>query len=377
MRIMQPRWMVLAAISVFVALSPQPTAEGTGTTDAAQNGTQPASSSHVDDPQGLDNLQTLLKGLRHRVLRHSQLLEPRVPVETPPTEYLPYPPPPNYVWPPGPHTQYPPPSETNAPAGFYGGTGTGGQGNSGAGSAAGPVSQSSSATSSLRIPGLLRLPAHVLIAFLPSSMSLPPPPPPPPPSSSLSPLSKGRQAGSQILKERAPVETPPTEYLPYPPPPNYQWPAGSTPQNENPQPSESDPPPGWYTGQNPTGQGGSGAANQGGNPNQYPQASLGGSGGSGGGDGIGKAHLAWILIVTIIATGLVSGGVGYWQGKKKGAIAVAGIGNGGNPDPEKGVGLMAKMKLLQGWAKKKKGSKPSGAPAPAPASASAATEEEE
>ena len=29
---------------------------------------------------------------------------------------------------------------------------------------------------------------------------------------------------NQELKLREPVETPPTEYLPYPPPPNYSWP---------------------------------------------------------------------------------------------------------------------------------------------------------
>ena len=39
----------------------------------------------------------------------------------------------------------------------------------------------------------------------------------------------------QALKPRRPVETPPTEYLPYPPPANYQWPPGENPGNENPQ----------------------------------------------------------------------------------------------------------------------------------------------
>ena len=39
----------------------------------------------------------------------------------------------------------------------------------------------------------------------------------------------------QALKPRRPVETPPTEYLPYPPPDNYQWPPGENAGNENPQ----------------------------------------------------------------------------------------------------------------------------------------------
>ena len=39
----------------------------------------------------------------------------------------------------------------------------------------------------------------------------------------------------EALKPRRPVETPPTEYLPYPPPDNYQWPPGENAGNENPQ----------------------------------------------------------------------------------------------------------------------------------------------
>ena len=56
---------------------------------------------------------------------------------------------------------------------------------------------------------------------------------------------------------RKPVETPPTEYLPYLPPPNYDWPAGENPGNEYPQPSEFNPPAGWYGG---IGSGGSSSA---------------------------------------------------------------------------------------------------------------------
>lgn len=50
-----------------------------------------------------------------------------------------------------------------------------------------------------------------------------------------------------LIHPRSPVETPPTEYLPYPPPPNYTWPPGTSPATEDPQPSEFDPPPGFYT----------------------------------------------------------------------------------------------------------------------------------
>lgn len=51
------------------------------------------------------------------------------------------------------------------------------------------------------------------------------------------------------LNPRSPVETPPTEFLPYPPPKGYVWPPGTSPQSENPQPSEFDPPHGFYTGE--------------------------------------------------------------------------------------------------------------------------------
>lgn len=50
------------------------------------------------------------------------------------------------------------------------------------------------------------------------------------------------------LFPRSPIETPPTEYLPYPPPSNYPWPPGQSPATETPQPSEHNPPAGWYTG---------------------------------------------------------------------------------------------------------------------------------
>ncbi|KAL9584141.1 MAG: hypothetical protein Q9212_002300 [Teloschistes hypoglaucus] len=149
-------------------------------------------------PQDSVEIQALLQTL---ILKGSRP-EPRSPIETPPTEYLPYPPPPNYSWPPGPHTQYPPPSETNAPAGWYGGTGTGGQGNSGAGSASGSGAQTSAAVPSLRLPSLFRIPLDILLFLLPAYLL--------PPSSSM----------THLLRARTPVETPPSDYLPYPPPPN-------------------------------------------------------------------------------------------------------------------------------------------------------------
>ena len=50
------------------------------------------------------------------------------------------------------------------------------------------------------------------------------------------------------LFPRSPVETPPTQFLPYPPPPGYVWPAGQGPQSQNPQPSEQYPQGGSYGG---------------------------------------------------------------------------------------------------------------------------------
>lgn len=66
-------------------------------------------------------------------------------------------------------------------------------------------------------------------------------------TSSLSVLGRLLLRYRHLIHARSPVETPPTEYLPYPPPPNYSWPPGTSPATENPQPSESDPAPGSYT----------------------------------------------------------------------------------------------------------------------------------
>ena len=58
------------------------------------------------------------------------------------------------------------------------------------------------------------------------------------------------------LQACTPVETPPTEYLPYAPPPDYTWPPGYTPDNENPKPSEGQAPPGgWAPANNNNGDG--------------------------------------------------------------------------------------------------------------------------
>ncbi|KAL9610480.1 MAG: hypothetical protein Q9167_004820 [Letrouitia subvulpina] len=220
--------------------------------------------------------------LASRVLKvFTKRYKPRSPVETPPTEYLPYSPPPNYKWPPGPHTQDPPPSETNAPA-WYGGTGTGGQGNSGAGSA----SHKSASAPLLLSSSFLPL---ILARLIPRAF---------------------RQQGHQ-LQARDPVETPPTQFLPYAPPPDYQWPSGYTPGNENPQPSEDNPQVG-SSGQGLPGQGQAGSAGNsganagsGGSSSDAESASSGnsggGSGGGGGGGNLGLAKTIGIIMGCCVA----------------------------------------------------------------------------
>ncbi|KAI4165134.1 MAG: hypothetical protein LQ342_001411 [Letrouitia transgressa] len=221
--------------------------------------------------------------LASRVLKvFTKRHQPRSPVETPPTEYLPYPPPPNYQWPPGPHTQYPPPSETNAPA-WYGGTGTGGQGNSGAGSASHKSASAPLLLSSSFLP-------RILARLIPRAF---------------------RQQSHQI-QVRDPVETPPTQFLPYAPPPDYQWPAGYTPGNENPQPSENNPQVG-SSGQGSPGQGQAGSAGNpganagsGGSSSNAQSASSGaGSGGSGGGGNLGLAKTIGIIMGCCVAAVVV------------------------------------------------------------------------
>ncbi|KAI4119908.1 MAG: hypothetical protein LQ345_000166 [Seirophora villosa] len=181
MRILRPHWLALSAIPFAIALipksaAPSPPEQQPHLIRKAIHlvGNPPPSA--TTDPQSPATMQNLLLRLKPKLLQRS-------PVETPPTAYLPYPPPPNYSWPPGPHTQYPPPSETNAPAGWYGGApgATGGQGNSGAGSASGNAgssssvasSSSSSAAPSLRAPGFLLFPLHVFVRFIPATTLCP------------------------------------------------------------------------------------------------------------------------------------------------------------------------------------------------------------
>ncbi|KAL8797553.1 MAG: hypothetical protein Q9195_000370 [Heterodermia aff. obscurata] len=231
-----------------------------------------ASAEVLDDTTEPDNKSTQVQMPSSVAKVKEQALKPRRPVETPPTEYLPYPPPDNYQWPPGenPGNENPQPSEFNPPAGWY-------TGQSGSGS--GSQSQTSAASTSLRPPTLFRLLAsslgtnarriarpqvypsqldsqHPTFAPLPPSkwppgaipsVETPPTTTPtlPPPSWPL--LSRLLISAFPVIP-RNPVETPPIEFLPYPPPPNYVWPAGENPGNENPQPSEFIPPGPWYEG---------------------------------------------------------------------------------------------------------------------------------
>ena len=181
------------------------------------------------------------------------------------------------------------PSEFDPPAGWY----TGQSGSSSSGS----QSQTSAASASLRPPTLLRLLASSLGAnarrvarpqvhpsqldsqhptFGPLSPSEWPPgaipsvetpptatpfqPPPSWPLLSRLLISALPASARSAVIPRMPVETPPTEYLPYSPPPNYNWPAGENPSNENPQPSEFNAPAGWYGGTGQSGGGGGGSS---------------------------------------------------------------------------------------------------------------------
>ncbi|KAL9000861.1 MAG: hypothetical protein Q9169_000616 [Polycauliona sp. 2 TL-2023] len=292
------------------------------------------------EPTQTEILRSLLKRLTPTFLQRTRV-QARSPWETPPTAYLPYAPPPDYVWPPGPHTQYPPPSETNAPGGWYGGTGTGGQGNSGAGSASNAGSTSLAAPR-LRVPSMINLLAYLL-------------------PSSLIPARDRRQIEreKQRLKPRDPLETPPTQFLPYPPPPNYQWPPGQSPGNQYPQPSEFDPPPGVY-----------GSGNN--NPYPNPNSASGGSTvspstGQAGGGGWGRRHVAWVVIVTIISTALVVGGLAWWyRGKRLGAASKAPAEAGGKKEKKKQQdgGFMALLGKGKFWGKNEGDTKAKAAPQP-------------
>ncbi|KAL8804522.1 MAG: hypothetical protein Q9182_002530 [Xanthomendoza sp. 2 TL-2023] len=358
--------MALSAALISIALVPQL---------FAQDGdeTQKTIPRHPEPPAAaartFDILKILLRDLTPKMFQRSRL-QPRSPVETPPTAYLPYPPPPNYIWPPGPHTQYPPPSETNAPGGWYGGTGTGGQGNSGAGSAAGGSRTSSAAPPTLRIPSLTAfLPINMLLFLIPSSL-LPPHPhnrhPQQHQGEEEAPRENPNRRNHPPLIAREPVETPPTQFLPYPPPPNYQWPPGQNPENQYPKPSEFDPPPGVYGGSSGQGNNPYSNGNTGGNS---VSSSRNGAVGAGGG-AIGKAHLAWILIVTVFATAIVAAGVAWWWRGRRG---VGGAGEKGEKKEGGASSAGAIMERMKFWGKKEGGKKDDAAP-PAGGEAAAAGE---
>lgn len=124
----------------------------------------------------------------------------------------------------------------------------------------------------------------------------------------------------RLVHPRAPVETPPTEYLPYPPPPNYQWPAGTSPGTQNPPPSEFNPPAGWYGG---TGQGNPGAVSgsgstAGSNPGAAPD-----NGATPQAQGTGKKFpLGGIIaIVAVVVIMLLVLAYFLWRKKKRSKMA--------------------------------------------------------
>ncbi|KAL8952522.1 MAG: hypothetical protein Q9222_001552, partial [Ikaeria aurantiellina] len=285
MRIFQPQWMALSAVLIPIALNPAFAKDPNQVkTTTGNNNTTLQSSSALSaaDPKAT---AVLLESILHnltpkRFIRSTRSLEIRAPVETPPTQFLPYPPPPGYVYPPGTNAanQNPQPSEFDPPPGVYGSAYQGGN----------SASQSSSAAPSLRVPVLLSLLANprlnALAALLPTNIVLP------------------RNIKHLRLEAREPVETPPTQFLPYPPPPGYVYPQGESPETQNPKPSEFNPPAGVYGGASNSGQqqqqqSNTNGYNTAGSANQPLTQSTGG-----GGLHVGPGHLAWILAVTIIAT---------------------------------------------------------------------------
>ncbi|KAL9027435.1 MAG: hypothetical protein Q9196_004032, partial [Gyalolechia fulgens] len=88
MRIFHPRWMALAALSIAIALLPQ--------LAALSPENRKVTTEHiVHEARASTVYQTLLQALKPKVLQRARV-QARSPVETPPTAYLPYPPPPNY-----------------------------------------------------------------------------------------------------------------------------------------------------------------------------------------------------------------------------------------------------------------------------------------
>ena len=251
-----------------IVLLPEPSSS-----QETNNTIEPSKASSKDEPSFTNSLG-------------NPKIELRAPVETPPTEYLPYPPPPNYSWPPGENAgnENPKPSDNNPPAGWN----TGQSGSSGSGSGSSAVGASPSAASpALRPLAFFHILTAVLPIFargarIPRALSQTPLGSPLPSTPSTTEVyapasapaidpqdfspSQTRDLLSRFIASlfpRSPVETPPTEYLPYPPPPNYSWPPGENPSNENPPPTEFNPPAGWYGG-NGNGQGASGSTPDGG-----------------------------------------------------------------------------------------------------------------
>ena len=143
------------------------------------------------------------------------------------------------------------------------------------------------------------------------------------------------------VNPRSPVETPPTEYLPYPPPPNYNWPAGTSPNTENPPPSECNPPAGWYGGTGQTAQNCVQGNNAGGSK---PGAAAGENGVLPSGYGEQKKKVAWwIILVAVLGALLLIALVTWavWRAAKRRKMKQqqqdGGGGGGGaapNPGPE-------------------------------------------
>ena len=130
---------------------------------------------------------------------------------------------------------------------------------------------------------------------------------------------------------RAPVETPPTEYLPYPPPPNYNWPAGTSPNTENPPPSECNPPAGWYGGTGQT------AANCGAGDGSKPGAAAenGGLPPEYGDDG--KKIKWWEILLAVVGALVLLALVTWalWRVAKRRKMKQQAAGDGGDaPNPE-------------------------------------------
>ncbi|KAL8713860.1 MAG: hypothetical protein Q9220_002005 [cf. Caloplaca sp. 1 TL-2023] len=326
MRIFQPQWVALTAVLIPIALNPSlasDTKQDSSANDSNNENTTLQSSLSTPDPKATAILlESILQKLTPKRLRSTRSLELRAPVETPPTQFLPYPPPPGYVYPPGENAanQNPQPSEFNPPPGVYGSAYA--QGASSSSSSASAASRRSLQTplllSLLLVDPLGIITFAVAAALLPTTIALP--------------------RNAHLIEARAPVETPPTQFLPYPPPPGYVYPPGTSPATQDPQPTEFNPPAGVYGGASNSGSGQQSSSGGGYNSGITPRG--------GGGVQYSSGHLAWILAVTIVATMVVTFlGTKLWLKRKEG-----GGGGGGGEKGEKFKGMLQKVK---GWGKKK------------------------